>query len=163
MFKIYTDGSCIHNANITKIAIGPGGWAYALYNNDTLVFKHSGSAQNTTNGRMEVMAAHEAIRFIASNPQLTNPNSIGHPGGFEIISDSKYVIDGLNSWLDGWAKKNFSGIKHPDLWKNMYHLIHNDLKALKITGVWVKGHNGDEGNEVVNSLAQEAAYSIKGL
>lgn len=148
---VYTDGSCIHNANTTGNAIGPGGYGVAFFRNNESVPFHtiSGGVEATTNNRMEIAAFLEALTYIHN----TNLHDVRI-----IYSDSQYVINSWNTWLEGWAKKSFTKIKNPDLWEKVWEL---KTKLPNITGEWVKGHSGDHRNEYVNDLAQERAYHFK--
>ena len=133
---VYPDGACIGNPR-------PGGWAWAVPGGAFA----SGSAAATTNQRMEVQAALEAIRAIE--------------GPLRIVSDSKYVVDCFNQrWYDGWERRDWKNakkepVKNQDLWKPLIalYLARRD----EITFEWVKGHSGDEMNDVVDRLAVEAA------
>lgn len=107
----------------------------------------SGPEAATTNQRMEVQAALEAVRAI--------------DGPLRIVSDSKYVVDCFNNrWYDGWQQRNWKNakkepVKNQDLWKPLIglYLARRD----EITFEWVKGHSGDTMNDVVDRLAVEAA------
>ena len=76
-----------------------------------------------------------------------------------VFSDSKYVVDGVNNWLGGWASKRFAGIKNPDLWRR----LHSVLKRHRVTLKWIKGHAGNEYNEMVDDLARQAALGSSGV
>jgi ribonuclease HI len=153
---IYTDGSCIHYANQTGSAEGPGGYAAAIYiNNSSQPYKVlSGGNIKTTNNRMEIAAVIEAIRYLYLNEIINKTDNVP----ITIYSDSQYVINSINTWRHGWAQKQFNGIKNPDLWKHLHELLINKT----VNGVWVKGHNGNPENEMVNTLAQQEAYKLKG-
>ncbi len=131
---IYTDGACSGNP-------GPGGWGAVL------LFKDSkkeiyGSDPDTTNNRMELSAAIEAL------------NLIKRPLKIEIRTDSKYLEMGVKEWIFSWAKNDWrkrdkSPIKNLDLWKKLYDLI----GKYDISWSWVKAHSGDLWNEKADSLA----------
>jgi ribonuclease HI len=125
---IYTDGSCMPNP-------GKGGWAFIILPHDKC--KHewhiSGGENKTTNNRMELTAVIEALQF--------TPNKVK----YKIYSDSMYVI---NCAKGIWARK-----KNTDLWKN-YEKISS---GKNIEWVWVRGHNGDKYNEIVDFLAKKEA------
>ncbi len=152
MITFYADGSCIHNANVSGNANGPGGYASQMYldTNPTPFHTISGGNAYTTNNRMEIAAVLETLKYLDSHHLHQT---------LVIYSDSQYVINSINTWLAGWAKKNFSGIKNPELWKEVHTYI---AKFPKVTGIWVKGHSGDPKNEAVNDIAQEEAYKLKG-
>lgn len=151
MITIYADGSCIHNANVSGNANGPGGYASQLYldHNQEPFHTISGGDAYTTNNRMEIAALLESLKYLDSHHLHQT---------IVVYSDSQYVINSINTWLAGWVKKNFHGIKNPELWKEVHQHI---LKFPKVSGIWVKGHNGDMKNEAVNDLAQEEAYARK--
>jgi ribonuclease HI len=152
-YEIYTDGSCIHNANITGSAIGPGGYGIVILHNGNKIFQYANGDTQTTNNRMEIMGVLVAFQTLIENKKIDGNHYI-------IYSDSQYVINSLKIWLPGWVKKNFKDVKNVDLWK----IILDQLKHFKgeFEYVWVKGHNGDKYNEIVNSIAQKKAYELKG-
>jgi ribonuclease HI len=136
--QIFTDGSCKGNP-------GPGGWAALLR-----LGKHekelSGGDAHTTNNRMELTAA---IRGLEA---LTEPCAV------ELYSDSKYVLDGITKWAEGWQRRGWINaskkpVRNPDLW---HELIEASAKHA-ITWYWVKGHDGHPENERVDRLACEQA------
>lgn len=143
----YTDGSCIGGAR--------GGWSFAVTLDDGYEV-HSGSLENTTNGRMEVMAMLEAIRNVSAK---------GHQSVI-IRADAQYVVNGCNTWRKGWRSKGWrkadgAQIEHMDLWKEIDQLL-NECAELgqSVTIAWVKGHDKEPGNEVVDLFAGLAARSI---
>lgn len=156
MLKIYTDGSCLHKANITGSATGPGGWAYVVTDGNKILYANDGSEKDTTNGRMEVLAMANALHYLFYNK---DHDVIKKLSDIILISDSQYVINGLKTWLPGWKNKNFSGIKHPELWKKIDEFRQPFLS--KLSYQWVKGHNGDPNNELADQLAQNAARKIQ--
>jgi len=128
---IYTDGSCIPNP-------GPGGWAFvALSGVNNKEYHVSGGEDKSTNNRMELTAVIEALEF--------------HDGtiDFLIHSDSMYVI---NCAKCKWVRK-----KNTDLWKK----YDNVSKNKSIEWLWVKAHNGDKYNEIVDTLAKKEARRKK--
>ena len=134
MIKIYTDGSCIGNP-------GKGGWAAIIFENEKKSII-SGSEENTTNNRMEMIAVIEALKLIKSDCEIS------------LYTDSKYVMDGVNKWLSAWKQKgwktsNKKPVKNQDLWESIDECItkHN------IEWHWVKGHAGNPGNELADELA----------
>ena len=134
---VYTDGGASGNP-------GPGGYGIVL-----LSGKHrkelSGGFRLTTNNRMELLAviiALEALKYDGTD--------------VTIYSDSKYVVDAvIKGWVFNWEKKNFAKKKNPDLWKRFLQIYpkHN------VEFVWVKGHAGNELNEVADRLAV-SAYQV---
>ena len=141
--EIYTDGACSGNP-------GPGGWGAILrFRTAQKVYEKelSGGEANTTNNRMELMAA------ITGLEKLTSPCEV------QLYSDSKYLTDAFNQhWIDGWLKKGWKRgknepVKNTDLWKRL-------LKAKEphqVTFIWVKGHDGHPENERCDTLATTAA------
>jgi ribonuclease HI len=130
MIKIYTDGSCIRNPN------GPGGWALCIIEDDNPDFYFSGCDTLTTNNRMELKAIIEAVSCLKKNQECI------------IYSDSQLTI---NCASGKWKRK-----ANLDLWKE-YDLL---SKYKKIHFEWVKAHNGDKYNELVDTLAYKEAMSI---
>jgi len=135
--RIYTDGSCLGNP-------GPGGWAWAIPNG----IRAAGAEPTTTNQRMEITAALEALR---SNPT----------DDLVIVSDSTYVVKCFTDrWWSGWHRrgwKNSQGkpVANRDLWEPMIEAALADHRRVGFE--WVKGHSGDRWNDVVDELATTAA------
>ncbi len=135
---IYTDGSCLGNP-------GKGGWAALIIQNnteETLI----GSEKETTNNRMELTAAINALLKIKQNKKI------------KIYTDSKYVKDGIQKWISNWKLNNWKNankkdVKNKDLWIKLDNLI--DKK--EITWNWVKAHSINEYNNKVDLLARNAA------
>ena len=137
MINIYTDGACSGNP-------GKGGWG-AYIEAENSVEELSGYENSTTNNRMELIAVIKSLEYI-QNPVEIN-----------IFTDSKYVMDGINSWIKNWKKNNWKTsnkkpVKNKDLWEKLDSLTINQ----KIKWTWVKGHNGNIGNEKADFLATEA-------
>jgi len=134
--KIYTDGACSGNP-------GKGGWA-AIILDDSNQSSISGSENNTTNNRMELMAPIMALKKIKKKSEIT------------IFTDSKYVKDGITDWIKKWKKNNWKNsnkkpVKNKDLWIK----LDNSCLKHKVTRKWVKAHAGNK----YNSLADELAVS----
>jgi ribonuclease HI len=136
---IFTDGACSGNP-------GPGGWGVILKYKGTEK-ELSGGAAQTTNNRMEMMAA------IASLELLRRPCEV------DLHSDSQYLVKAFNDhWIDSWIRKGWKRgknepVKNVDLWQRL-------LKAMephKVNYIWVKGHVGNELNERCDQLATSAA------
>ncbi len=134
---IYTDGSSRGNP-------GPGGYGAVLMSGDKRKEISQGYTY-TTNNRMELLSVIAALECI---------KSVGH--NVIIYSDSKYVVDSVEKgWIKGWVKKNFTGIKNPDLWRRFLNVYHkNNVKF-----VWVKGHSNTVENNRCDVLATTAAKS----
>lgn len=140
--KIYTDGACSGNP-------GPGGWAAVIIYGTTEV-SISGNEADTTNNRMELTATIKGIEEIGDNSDL------------ELYTDSKYVKDGITTWIynwkkNGWRTANKKPVKNIDLWQHLDKII----EKKNIQWKWVKGHSGDKYNDLVDSMAVEACNKIK--
>lgn len=137
---VYTDGACSGNP-------GPGGWAWAIVGGGFA----SGASSATTNQRMEVSAAYEAVRSIA--------------GPLEVVSDSTYVVHCFrDSWHVGWRRRGWKNsqrqpVANRDLWEPFIDLV---LERGDVTFRWVKGHGGDPMNDLVDRLAVAAATTQRG-
>jgi len=131
---IYTDGGASGNP-------GPGGYGIVLLSGEHRK-EMSGGFRLTTNNRMELLAviiALETLKFDGTD--------------VTIYSDSKYVVDAITKgWVFGWEKKGFAKKKNPDLWKRFLKIYTKH----KVEFVWVKGHAGNELNEVADRLAVSA-------
>tara|TARA_X000001036_G_scaffold277896_2_gene258164 strand:+ start:917 stop:1351 length:435 start_codon:yes stop_codon:yes gene_type:complete len=135
---IYTDGACSGNP-------GPGGWG-ALLRYGEHEKELSGGEEDTTNNRMEMMAVIKALEALK-----------GDGKSVELYTDSKYVMDGVNQWLEGWKAKGWKTaskkpVKNQDLWERIDSLI----QVHNVTFFWVKGHDGNPDNERVDKLAVQA-------
>lgn len=139
---IHTDGSCRSNP-------GPGGWGAILRAPKIKKQKKlMGAHPETTNNRMEMMAAVGALRFLRNKGKCK----------VELYTDSQYLKKGMTEWMRGWKRRNFqtstgSPVKNGDLWKVLDELS----KQHDITWNWVRGHNGDKYNEIADRLANEGA------
>jgi ribonuclease HI len=139
---IHTDGACSGNP-------GPGGWGAVLQYGST-VKELKGGAPETTNNRMELTAAIEAL------------NALKRPVEVELHTDSVYVKDGLNKWLPGWKKNGWrtadkKPVKNLELWQ----ALDSAVQRHTIDWRWVKGHNGDAMNERADELANEGMAPFK--
>jgi ribonuclease HI len=141
---IYTDGACRGNP-------GPGGWGAVLRYNGHERRLHGGEVP-TTNNRMELMAAIQALE------------TLREPCAIELYTDSNYVRQGLTEWLPQWRRRGWKTadkkpVKNQDLWQRL------DLAAARhrIEWHWVKGHSGDPGNELADSLANKGVDEVTGL
>ncbi|WP_127112848.1 ribonuclease HI [Shimia sediminis] len=141
----YTDGACSGNP-------GPGGWGVLLRakNGDEIVKERelSGGASDTTNNRMELMAAITALE------------TLERPSTITVVTDSKYVMDGITKWIHGWKAKNWTkkGLKNVELWQRL-----DAAQARhKVTWEWVKGHAGHPENERADELARAGMAPFKG-
>jgi ribonuclease HI len=141
LFRIFTDGSCLGNP-------GPGGWAFLIYapegeaERETIL---SGFDPATTNNRMELMAAIQALESLPEKATAT------------VYTDSLYVRDGITRWLPGWIARGWKTasrqpVKNMDLWQLLGDL---DQKHT-LTWEWVRAHAGHPENERVDTLARQA-------
>ena len=133
--KIYTDGACSGNP-------GKGGWAAIILDHELNQLSISGSENNTTNNRMELMAPIMALKKIKKNSEVI------------IYTDSKYVKDGITDWikkwkLNNWKNANKKTVKNKDLWIK----LENSCRKYKISWEWVKAHAENKYNNLADKLA----------
>ena len=138
---IYTDGACSGNP-------GPGGWGVLIQLDDKNI-ELSGGDNETTNNRMELMAAIIALEEINKDYKIN------------LYTDSNYVKDGITSWISNWKKNswktaNKKDVKNKDLWIRLDAAI----KGKDISWIWVKGHAGNAGNEQADYLARSALEKL---
>lgn len=140
--KIYTDGACKGNP-------GPGGWGAVLQygENEKQLF---GGAMDTTNNRMELMAAIEALAALTESCQII------------LTTDSQYVRKGITEWMAGWKRNGWKTsakkpVKNADLWQQ----LDTESKRHDIDWKWVKGHSGHPGNELADDLANKGVELAK--
>ncbi len=137
VLTIYTDGACSGNP-------GPGGWG-ALLIYEGREKELFGGKPDTTNNRMELMAAIEALRSLKPN----------FSGDIIIWTDSVYVKDGITKWIHGWKKRGWrKADKKPVLNKDLWQDLDAQVNGKSIEWKWVKGHAGVEGNERADELAR---------
>ena len=139
--QLYTDGACRGNP-------GRGGWGailvYGKYEKEM-----SGGERETTNNRMELLAA------------ISGLEALKEPCAVTLYSDSKYVVDAfLEGWVDSWRahgwKRGKDELKNPDLWQRLFDLTQRH----EVKFVWVKGHDGHAYNERCDALATSFADSF---
>jgi ribonuclease HI len=135
MFTIYTDGACSGNP-------GPGGWGARLEGPEG-VQEIKGGEPQTTNNRMELSAAIEALMVLPEQSDVT------------LVTDSTYVKDGMTSWIVNWKKRGWKTaakkpVKNVDLWQ----ALDAQCQRHQMTWQWVKGHAGHPGNERADELAR---------
>lgn len=140
--QIYTDGACLGNP-------GPGGWA-ALLRHEKRERELAGGETDTTNNRMELMAA------IAGLEVLIKPCRV------DLYTDSQYVQKGIAEWLPGWVRRGWKTaggdpVKNKDLWQRLQAAA----APHAIQWHWVKGHAGHPENERVDELARDQALKFK--
>lgn len=134
---MFTDGACRGNP-------GPGGWGVLLRygSNEKELY---GAEENTTNNRMELMAAIKGLEALSRQCDIV------------LTTDSQYVKNGITQWIDNWKRKGWktSGkkpVKNVDLWQQLDGLVQQHT----IQWEWVRGHTGHEGNEKADQLANKA-------
>lgn len=141
VIEIYTDGACKGNP-------GPGGWGALLRMNEHEKELYGGEA-DTTNNRMELMAAIMAME------SLTRPCKVA------LTTDSQYVKNGINQWIDNWKKRGWKTadkkpVKNQDLWKR----LDAALKDHEVEWHWVRGHTGHPENERADELANKGITEL---
>lgn len=134
---LYCDGSSLGNP-------GAGGWCAILCYKDKEKILSGGEA-NATNNQMELKAVVESLKALKESCEV------------EIVSDSKYVCEGINSWLNTWMKKNFKDVKNPLMWQEYLQVS----APHKIKATWVRGHAGHIYNERCDTIAKEEAQKYK--
>ena len=137
-YKIYTDGACTGNP-------GPGGWGAVIFDQDDKQKNISGSEKNTTNNRMELLAAIMSLKKIKTNSEVV------------IFTDSTYVKNGITEWMKNWKKSGWKNsskkpVKNKDLWEKLDKLC----EANSVSWKWVKGHSTNEFNNLADELATKA-------
>jgi ribonuclease HI len=141
---IYTDGACSGNP-------GPGGWA-ALLRKGMVEKEISGGEAATTNNRMEMMAAIEALET------LRRPTTV------RLHTDSGYLRDGITKWIHGWKRNGWKTadrkpVKNEDLWRR----LETAMAPHRVEWLWVKGHSGHPENERVDALARAEVRRLRAL
>jgi ribonuclease HI len=142
--ELFTDGACSGNP-------GPGGWGALLRYKGTEK-ELSGAEPDTTNNRMELMAAIEGLKAVKRTCDVT------------LYTDSKYVLQGITEWMDGWKSRGWKTadkkpVKNQDLWM----ALDEQVSRHHVKWQWVKGHNGHIENERVDELARMAIKDMLSL
>lgn len=142
--EIYCDGACRGNP-------GPGGWG-ALLRTEGREKRLYGAEPHTTNNRMELQGAIEALRVLKTECCVV------------LWTDSQYVKKGMTEWLVGWKARGWRNaakepVKNVDLWK----MLEAEAARHRVDWRWVKGHAGHEGNEIADQLANQAVDEMLGL
>ncbi len=134
---LFSDGSALGNP-------GPGGYGTILrYNAKERLL--SGGEPHTTNNRMELLGVIEGLR------------ALKEPCEVEVISDSSYVVKGINEWLANWVKRDFKKVKNPDLWREYIRVSAEH----SVVAIWIKGHAGHKENERCDDMARTEAEKFK--
>ena len=141
--EIYTDGACKGNP-------GPGGWGVLLRSGNTQKELYGGEP-STTNNRMELMAVIQALE------------ALKRPCAVTLYLDSQYVLKGITEWMPGWKAKGWKTasrqpVKNVELWKRLDDLLREG--GHEVDWRWVRGHNGDPGNERADALANMGCESV---
>ena len=141
MINVYTDGSCLGNP-------GNGGWAFLVVSENNISFR-TGFERNTTNNRMELIAAIKALEFLNNNNKIS------------LNTDSNYVKQGITTWILNW-KKNYWKTSTKQLVKNkeLWERLDNLNKRKDIIWNWVKAHDNNKYNNQVDELARKAALTL---
>lgn len=144
MLRIYTDGGCRMKKNI-------GAWAYVIIDDNGVETRNSSHEYCTTNNRMEMKAVIEALKSTPEGEYI------------ELTTDSQYVYNTFKlNWIQKWKNNNWftskNKVKNIDLWIEMEELVNNR----NITWRWVKGHSGDEYNNIVDKMATKSMKEALG-
>ena len=132
--EIYTDGACRGNP-------GPGGWGVLLMAGKHRKTLHGGEAE-TTNNRMELTAAIEALNAVRGSQRIV------------LHTDSTYVMKGIREWMPGWKRRGWkTAAKKPVKNRDLWQALDEARNRHDVTWRWVKGHSGDPGNEEADRLA----------
>lgn len=140
--SVYTDGACTGNP-------GPGGWGTVVYFTDGSVHEIGGATTKTTNNRMELLAAIEALMLLQRSGNT-------HP--ITLYTDSEYVKNGITKWIKGWKKKGWKtsqgkAVLNQDLWEKL-----DAVNSPLVTWQHVRGHSGNQGNERCDQIANAFAH-----
>ena len=134
--EIYTDGSYSSKKKL-------GGWAFLILHKGVIVLTDTGQDQNTTNNRMELKAALEALKTVKKGSSV------------KLHTDSNYLKKGITEWIhtwkaNGWRAYNRKPVKNIDLWQE----LHKATVGISIEWIWVKAHNGNKYNELADKMAR---------
>jgi len=149
--QIYTDGGCSGNP-------GPGGWAYVMvmktFQGAQVLTKDKGGEKETTNNRMELTAVIMALRALKT---MNNA-----PRQAAVLTDSQYVQKGITEWIRTWKRNSWrtsdkQPVKNKDLWEELDAIA----SEFPLKWEWVKGHAGNEYNEMCDAMTQEAIALLK--
>lgn len=140
--EVFTDGACKGNP-------GPGGWG-ALLRYGEVERELFGGEPDTTNNRMELQAAIEALKALSESCEVS------------LTTDSVYVKNGITQWLEGWKKKGWKTaarkpVKNVDLWQ----ALDEQNQRHKVQWFWVKGHSGHRENEIADQLANRGIDELR--
>lgn len=140
--KVYTDGACKGNP-------GPGGWGALIIDEHSTEELYAGNP-DTTNNQMEMQAAIEALKHLKGTSEL-----------IELYTDSNYLRQGITEWIVNWKSNNWrTASKKPVANRDLWMEIDELSNTLNVEWHWVKGHDGDPGNERADYLANLGADSV---
>ena len=135
--RVYTDGACSGNPGI-------GGWGVVILNSENNPVQLSGRLKNTTNNQMELTAAIESLKYFKDSKEIL------------IITDSKYVMNGIEHWIKNWKKNGWiTSTKKPVKNKELWESLDREISRHDVEWKWVKGHAGNENNEKADYLARQ--------
>ncbi len=141
LVEVFTDGACRGNP-------GPGGWGVFMRCGEVEKTLHGGE-RNTTNNRMELMAAIEALAALKNSCRV------------ELTTDSEYVRLGITTWIHGWKARGWKTaakkpVKNIDLWQR----LDNEAARHEVRWHWIKGHSGHRENELADALANRGIEEL---
>lgn len=140
--RVFVDGACSGNP-------GPGGFGILIQHAGGEEKTYFGGESFTTNNRMELRAAIEALRQLPTHEKVS------------LYTDSMYVKNGITEWMPGWIRKGWKNskgepVKNQDLWQDLA----KEVKRHQVEWHWVKGHSGHRENEMVDQLARQAIQTL---